>query len=287
MKESGFWYSNARRRPGRFALLSTFALTVSVANASDIGGEVLPPPCSYDSAGAVVVGPPQCAGLSAISVVSGSGSVLKSFSAPANGGTVALPFRMEDLISGSESDLFFNGTLGPLLPLPADPQLEGNALGGRQFFSRMFSEILTNKSASAWTGFYIELRTVLDLPSTNSDGLSFGQISRGPQQLIVDPNSPGFSSVGFESNEADWITFSGGSIAPGESVILNFAISETLASPGFYLLQAPMQETPEPASFLLTVTALALLVCRWRVATAGEGSGNAARIEARRISARH
>ena len=278
------------RRSWGFSLWGVFVLAASTGYASDIGGEVAPPPCSYDSSGAIVVGPPQCGGLTGVSVVSHTGSVLGTlpFSAPAAGGTVDHPFQWTDTVSGGASDLFLTGTLGPFLPLSADPQLEGNALGGRQFFSRMISETLVNDSQTTWTGIYIELRTDLNIPSSNSDGLSFGQISRDPngQQLVVMPSAVGFSMVTLESNLHDSITFTGGSIAPHQSVTLSFPVSETLAFPGFYLLQSPIQATPEPATFLFSLTALALLVYRRRAAAGGGDPETSAQPVIARISAR-
>jgi hypothetical protein len=287
MKETAFGVHRfTRRLSGRFALGALVVFAASVGQASDIGGEVGPPPCAYDSSGRVVSGfPPQCAGLAGVSVLSTSGSVLTNLSFSATAGTVAQPFRWDDAVSGSQSDLLFSGTLGPLLPLPSNPQLEGNALGGRQFFSRMMSETVVNDSTSAWAGFYIELQSVLGTPSTNDDGLSFGQISRNPQQLVILPNSDIFSTVDFEANLRDSVTFSEGHVAPGQSVVLNFPVSETTALSGFYLLQRPV-ETPEPVSFLLAVSAVALLVCRRRVVTAGAGSETGDRVAVPRISAR-
>ena len=276
-----------RHRSVRFVVGTFVLFAAGAGQASDIGGEVAPPPCAYDASGAVVPGfPPQCAGLAGITTLSASGSVLTDFLFSATAGTLLHPFRWDDAVSGSQSDLFFPGTLGPLLPLPADPQLEGNALGGRQFFSRMMSETIVNDTRSIWTGFYIELQLVLGTPSSDGDGLSFGKISRNPEELVVPPNSDRFSTIAFRSHVRDAILFSGGSVAPGQSAVLNFAISETIAPAGFYLLQQPV-EVPEPVSLTLLVTGVVLLVCRRRVATAGAGSENEDRVAIPRISARH
>ena len=273
------------------ALFGTFfVFATCVGQASDIGGEFAPPPCAYDSSGKVTVGfPPQCTGLASISVLSPSGFVLNdlSFSALPTTGTLSQPFQWADSVSGFSSDLLFTGTLGPLLPLPIDPQLEGNALGGSQFFSRMMWETVVNESHSTWTGFYIELETELGITSTNSDGLSFAQVSRNPQQLAALPTSDVFGVVDFESNRQDSITFSGGNVGPGQSVILNFPISETTALPGFYLLQRPVVLIPEPISFPLVFTGLVLLFCRWRAAAAGADFGTADRAAVPRISGQH
>jgi hypothetical protein len=277
--------------PRLFALAGVFAAFAGTGRAaSDIGGEFVPAPCAYDSHGIVAPGfPPECAGLSKISALSPGGVVLRNilFSATPAEGSVANPFHWTDDVSGLlQANLFMEGTLGPLLPLPADPQLEGNALGGLQFFSRMISETLVNDTSTTWTGIYIELRTDLGTPSSNTDGLSFGQISRS--DLVVLPTSDRFGTVSFVTAASDSITFAGGSVAPGQSVVLNFPISLTVVYPGFYLLQQPIaaEQTPEPRSGLLLVIGLAALVCLRRAAFGAAVLGNADRSATPRSRAR-
>ncbi|MEQ8665706.1 MAG: hypothetical protein RIC16_08265 [Rhodospirillales bacterium] len=94
-------------------------------------------------------------------------------------------------------------------------------------------KVVLNGTGRAWRQFDLELREILDEPSSYADGLSFDQV-----QIVERP----FTSDRFIfSNELrepyDGVQFSGGVVPAGDVVSFNFAITDPTPIPEFYLMQ--------------------------------------------------
>ncbi len=111
-------------------------------------------------------------------------------------------------------------------------------------------KVITNSTGQTWNLFDHELQETLGTPSLNGDGLSFAQGLSSARPFT----SSNFLVADEITDVRDFISYSGGSVAPGETVTFNFAITDNSPIDLFYLRQRPnyrVGEVPEPATLAL------------------------------------
>jgi hypothetical protein len=120
--------------------------------------------------------------------------------------------------------------------------------GGCYFFVQ---SVVTNRTGTPWNFFDHELQEVFGVASPEADGLSFAQ--QYPEFRPFTANRYGRADE--VTDVRDFVNFSGGTVAPGESVIFRYAIADTTPLNRFYLLQRPnfqvggigfVNPTPQP-----------------------------------------
>lgn len=245
-------------RLARSGIFLAAILLVPVAYGSDIGGEVVPPVCQYDEHGvALPTVPPECSQPFRISNV--FGNIGDQADLIPNLGKD--PWLLNETMSGNDLALQFHGTFGAYFPVASDPLTRGNTTDSNHAFARWFSLTVQNTSSHPWTGFSLELRSDLDLPSDDDDTIGFGEIFNAV--TLYGPPSSGefhdanFLHPGFEAFTRDILIFTDGQIAPSETAHFNFLISSNTTQ-DFYLIQHAAT-VPEPASMLLSAAGLAVL----------------------------
>jgi len=116
-------------------------------------------------------------------------------------------------------------------------------LGGVGFVLR---KIVTNRTERTWTVFEMELRQRLVQPSDYWDGLSFAQADDRSAYVTSDR----FATAELADEPVDRLAFSEASVAPGETVVLQLAITDHSPISPFFLIQrrvVPLAGTPPPA----------------------------------------
>lgn len=98
-----------------------------------------------------------------------------------------------------------------------------------------FQSVLTNMTGTPWLFVDHELQETYGTPSPEADGLSFGQFL---------PQFRPFTSTRFSTSEEeidvrDYVNFSGGIVAPGDSVLFRYIFTDTTPLNRFFLLQRP------------------------------------------------
>src|SRR5262249_45078755 len=110
--------------------------------------------------------------------------------------------------------------------------LGGSFVNSPYVAGRWFLESIQNTSAHTWTSLRIGLNSVPLMASIDIDGLSFGRM-RTPNGK-ADPNVF-FGQASVQSNllpkvtfdtSFDQLTFSGGEVKPGQTVTLQFFVSD-------------------------------------------------------------
>ncbi|MEO0681377.1 MAG: hypothetical protein AAF192_13295 [Pseudomonadota bacterium] len=165
-------------------------------------------------------------------------------------GTSADPFVLSETLSTDDGTLSIEGldTAG----------LDPLGIGGSFYLSKT----VTNASGFNWSFFDLELQSVLGEPSDEFDGLSFAQ-----GNLSVRPfTSDVFVSVFEESIERDQVNFFDATVLPGQTVTMNFVVSDNSPASPFYLRQRPnfvdpaqRGDIPLPAALPLLATGAAAL----------------------------
>ena len=107
-----------------------------------------------------------------------------------------------------------------------------------------------NKTGKVWTGYHLELRQSLNVPSSLEDGLSFDQV----EQVDRDVSSTRFERKQRIFEPSDRIKFYKGHVDPGEYLGLSVPITDTTPTAQFYLIQQP--------EFLIARAVGHTLVCR-------------------------
>ena len=175
-----------------------------------------------------------------VSLTSGSGTVGTLNTAPA--GTQAAPWTLAETITA----------IVPLVINFTNPQTEPvgptNSTGTGHSYGKWISVTITNNSSSAWSSFDLELQSVLGTPSVDGDGLSFAQGASLPF------TSNRYSNLQRTEDVRDFLNFNGGSVAIGQTVTFNFAITDNTLRNGFWLVQTPNRVVggvPEPTTWAM------------------------------------
>ncbi len=109
----------------------------------------------------------------------------------------------------------------------------GNRIQSQHDVGFAITKIVRNGTSLPWTLFNLELREAIGRESPFGDGLSFGQASEAGRPFVSDR----FASNVETREPYDGIQFSEGIVEPGETVILNFVITDTTPRFKFYLMQ--------------------------------------------------
>jgi hypothetical protein len=109
----------------------------------------------------------------------------------------------------------------------------GDTLRGPGQMGFALRKIVTNRTARVWYSFELELRELLERPSSYEDGLSFGQATAATRQFSADR----FGFVHMEDEPLDAVVFSDGAVPPGETVAVSLAVTDYTPVNLFYLLQ--------------------------------------------------
>lgn len=94
---------------------------------------------------------------------------------------------------------------------------------------------VTNNSGVAWEFFDNELQQILGVASSDGDGLSFGQGFAGARPFTSDI----FADTLEEIDLRDFLNFRDGIVNPGQTVVLNFLITDNSPEDIFFLRQRP------------------------------------------------
>lgn len=108
--------------------------------------------------------------------------------------------------------------------------------GGRPLGSEMgirVQKVVLNASQFPWTSYRLELREHQDQTSDYYDGLSFDQ----PNRMFRPFRSDVFRHADEDLEPHDSVTFSAGTVGPGESASLDFAITDPTPKSVFFLRQ--------------------------------------------------
>ena len=156
-------------------------------------------------------------------------------------GTLSDPFVVKEDVTGpQEAILVIKGFSAGF----------GNRIGSHHLAGFALEKVVTNKSSDDWNLFEMELREVLDQQSPYGDGLSFGQASS-----VGRPFTSDLFPLNDEVDEPyDSVSFHGGVVRPGETVIFHLIITDTSPVSPFLLLQQPSKIVatgPRPAPSVL------------------------------------
>jgi len=188
---------------------------------------------------------------------SSPGSLLFTYSAPTNLFWVALL----DAPNVNESTVLeIVGGLGPHFEPALPNTVPDGCLGTSQ---RFFTVEVSNTGKNPWTGFDLELQSVLGVESPPDDGLSFGKIQNNELYVYTATNcgvpnsfpcSTVFSQLSLDSTSSathpptpplvikDKLHFSRGLVLPGETVSFHFFVTERdPANQHFFLLLTPIR----------------------------------------------
>lgn len=116
-----------------------------------------------------------------------------------------------------------------------EQSVEGYMVVSPAFVSVAMIKIVVNRSKQIWTGFDLELRQELPIPSSYPDGLSFDQLRSFNKPM----NSDAFAVAERINEPYDRVNFYDGKVDPGATAQFNFYITDPTAVPEFYLLQEP------------------------------------------------
>jgi hypothetical protein len=109
----------------------------------------------------------------------------------------------------------------------------GNRIRSHHDVGFALRKIVRNGTERAWSQFDLELRELIDQPSSFGDGLSFGQASEAGRPFVADR----FTDYVETYEPYDAVAFFGGSVEPGETVVISVVITDTTPRHQFYLLQ--------------------------------------------------
>jgi len=143
-------------------------------------------------------------------------------------GTLDSPFVVKEEITGPND---------PILVIKNFSHDFGNRVGTQHTAAFAMEKIVVNKTTKTWQGFQVELREIINRPSTYEDGLSFGQASQLADDYVQSsmPNSQRLDEP------EDSLGFGGADIPPGGQATFRFIISDMSPVYRFYLVQRPQQ----------------------------------------------
>jgi hypothetical protein len=143
-------------------------------------------------------------------------------------GSIQDPFILREEITGPGD---------PILVIKDFSRDFGNRVGTQHTAAFAMVKIVVNKTDKIWQGFQVELREIIEKPSTYEDGLSFGQGSDLADTYVQSsmPNSQRLDEP------EDSLGFGGANIPPGGEATFRFIISDMSPIYRFYLIQRPQQ----------------------------------------------
>jgi hypothetical protein len=140
-------------------------------------------------------------------------------------GTLADPFIVTERITDSD---------GCTLVIRVDP-LYGNQIGTQHAIGFALTKVVENGTRLTWTSFELELQSTQGVPSSYSDGLSFGQGSSAGRPFTA----AGFEQVTLIDEPYDRIEYDRGKIAVGGQATLRLVVTESMPLATAYLVQRP------------------------------------------------
>lgn len=109
----------------------------------------------------------------------------------------------------------------------------GNRIGSHHTVGFALTKIVRNRTRHVWRAFTLELQEFVGSISPYEDGLSFGQATSSGRPFASD----GYVEIRESDEPADRVTFSGGTIRPGETVVFTVVVTDMSPKPVFYLVQ--------------------------------------------------
>ena len=140
-------------------------------------------------------------------------------------GTLTNPFIVTERITDSD---------GCTLVIRVDP-FYGNEIGTQHAIGFALTKVVENGTRIAWTSFELELQSTQGVPSSFSDGLSFGQGSSAGRPFTAE----GFHQVTLIDEPYDRIEYDKGRIAVGGQATLRLVVTESMPLATAYLVQRP------------------------------------------------
>jgi hypothetical protein len=126
----------------------------------------------------------------------------------------------------------------------------GNRIRSHHEVGFALTKIVRNRTKRPWELFNLELRELLDQPSSFRDGLSFGQATEAGRPFRSDR----FTELIETFEPYDGVQFFNGRVEPGEAVALSFVVTDTTPRWQFYLLQT--SDSPIAARSVIRSAAL-------------------------------
>lgn len=123
----------------------------------------------------------------------------------------------------------------------------GNRIRSHHDVGFALTKIVRNSTEQPWSLFNLELREFLDRSSPFGDGLSFGQASKAGRPF----HSDSFTETIETREPFDGVSFHNGMIEPGQTVALNFVVTDTTPRWEFFLLQkrdSPIADAAPPTA---------------------------------------
>lgn len=127
----------------------------------------------------------------------------------------------------------------------------GNPTGSSHAHGFALRKIITNNTGASWEFFDHELQVTLGIPSSDDDGLSFGQGCATCRPFTSDNLPTPFEEIILR----DFVNFSGGVVPDLGMVTFDYVITDNLQHELVFLRErpdfAPPEAIPEPATLLL------------------------------------
>ena len=134
------------------------------------------------------------------------------------------PFVLVEVITGDRPAIMTIRGLSPAF---------GNRIGSHHAAGFAITKVVRNGTDQTWSAYNLELREIITAHSPYEDGLSFGQASQSGRPFVSDRYS-----AAIEHDEPyDGVSFSGGLVRPGETVVFSFVVTDALPKPLIFLLQ--------------------------------------------------
>ena len=109
----------------------------------------------------------------------------------------------------------------------------GNRVSSHHTAGFTLTKVVHNKTGEIWAFFDLELREFLGTYSPYEDGLSFGQGSLSGRPF----QSDSFRHAAEINEPFDSVSFTGGLVPPGGTLVVTVVVTDTTPRPVFYLLQ--------------------------------------------------